>query len=87
LCASRARSNHFLVCFTGFFGAPLTPAGLARLGARAAIRACATVARSRSMSEGVVKMRFEVGVARTSYARAVKWSVLIGWRVSEERLW
>jgi hypothetical protein len=24
-------------------------------------------------------MRFEVGVARTSYARAVKWSVLIGW--------
>jgi len=44
----------FLVCFPGVFGAPLTPACLARLGARAAVRTCATVARPHLTSKANV---------------------------------
>mmetsp|Transcript_11869 Transcript_11869/g.50835 ORF Transcript_11869/g.50835 Transcript_11869/m.50835 type:complete len:229 (-) Transcript_11869:4558-5244(-) len=44
----------FLVCFPGVFGAPLTPACLARLGTRAAVRTCATVVRPHLTSKANV---------------------------------
>ena len=86
-CALRVHGQIiFLICFPGVFGASLTLACLARLGARAAARTRATVARPRLMSEIAFSPWKCVFRSRhVLHACVMEWIVLIGWRVSEER--
>ena len=62
LCASAGTvKSFFWVVSQGVFGAQLTPACLARLGARAAFRMCATVARPRSMLDPITASQIIIG--------------------------
>jgi len=60
-CSVVGVKSFFWVVSQGVFGAQLTPACLARLGARAAFRMCATVARPRSMLDPITASQIIIG--------------------------